>query len=91
MRVSCRTKQAYGLPACRIEGADFEQQLIEALSAPGPIVCNVKLDPDQAFEPKLSSRQLADGTMVSAPLEDMFPFLSREELQQNLLIPPMEN
>jgi len=29
--------------------------------------------------------------MVSAPLEDMFPFLSREELQQNLLIPPMES
>src|ERR1043166_7842405 len=83
--------QAYGLPASRIEGTGFEQQIIEALKAPGPMVCNVKLDPDQPFEPKLSSRQLADGTMVSAPLEDMFPFLSREELQQNLLIPPMEN
>jgi acetolactate synthase-1/2/3 large subunit len=82
--------QAYGLPAYRIEGAGFEQQIIEALDAPGPAVCNVKLDPDQPFEPKLSSRQLADGTMVSAPLEDMFPFLSREELQENLLIPAME-
>jgi acetolactate synthase-1/2/3 large subunit len=83
--------EAYGLPAYRIEGAGFEQQLVEALNASGPAVCNVKLDPDQPFEPKLSSRQLADGSMVSAPLEDMFPFLSREELQQNLLIPPMEN
>jgi acetolactate synthase-1/2/3 large subunit len=48
------------------------------------------LNPEQSFEPKLSSRQLPDGRMVSAPLEDMFPFLSREELQENLLIPPID-
>jgi acetolactate synthase-1/2/3 large subunit len=82
--------QAYGLPACRIEGGTFEQQLAEVLYAPGPVLCDVMLDPDQAFEPKLSSRALPDGCMVSAPLEDMFPFLSREELHENLLIPPME-
>lgn len=82
--------QAYGLPACRIEGGTFEQQLAEVLNAPGPALCDVMLDPEQAFEPKLSSRALPDGRMVSAPLEDMFPFLSREELQESLLIPPME-
>jgi acetolactate synthase-1/2/3 large subunit len=82
--------QAYGLPARRIEGEHFEQQLVEALDAPGPILCDVMLDTEQSFEPKLSSRSLPDGRMVSAPLEDMFPFLSREELQKNLLIPPME-
>ncbi|MCX6874483.1 MAG: thiamine pyrophosphate-binding protein [Verrucomicrobia bacterium] len=82
--------QAYGLPACRIEGGDFSQQLAAVLKAPGPVVCDVMLDPEQSFEPKLSSRQLPDGRMVSAPLEDMYPFLSREELQANLLIPPME-
>ena len=48
------------------------------------------LDPEQTFEPKLSSRQLADGRMVSSPLEDLHPFLSREELLENLLIPPFE-
>ena len=82
--------QAYGLPACRIEGGNFEQQITEVLDAPGPVLCDVMLDPEQSFEPKLSSRALPDGRMVSAPLEDMFPFLSREELQENLLIPPME-
>jgi acetolactate synthase-1/2/3 large subunit len=85
-----RLAEAYGLPACRIEGGDLERQLAEVLTAPGPIVCDVMIDPEQTFEPKLSSRQLPDGRMVSAPLEDMFPFLSREELQDNLLIPPME-
>jgi acetolactate synthase-1/2/3 large subunit len=85
-----RLAEAYGLPACRIEGGDLEGQLAAVLKAPGPIVCDVMIDPEQTFEPKLSSRQLPDGRMVSAPLEDMFPFLSREELQDNLLIPPMD-
>ena len=79
--------QAYGLPACRIEGGNFEQQIAGVLRANGPHVCDVMLDPEQSFEPKLSSRQLPDGSMVSSPLEDMFPFLSREELQENLFNP----
>ena len=86
-----KVAEAYGLPAYRISGEDFPRQLVDALEAPGPALCDVTLDPEQLFEPKLSSRQLPDGRMVSAPLEDMFPFLSREELQQNLLIPPMES
>jgi acetolactate synthase-1/2/3 large subunit len=49
----------------------------------GPVLCNVKLDTDQLFEPKLSSKQLPDGKMVSAQLDDMFPFLSKEELDSN--------
>jgi acetolactate synthase-1/2/3 large subunit len=82
--------QAYGLPAFRIEGEHFEQKLVEALNVPGPVLCDVMIDLEQSFEPKLSSRALPDGRMVSAPLEDMFPFLSRDELKENLLIPPME-
>ena len=38
------------------------------------------------FEPKLSSKKLLDGKMVSAPLEDMFPFLSESELASNMII-----
>jgi acetolactate synthase I/II/III large subunit len=82
--------QAYGLPAMHIEGPEFEPQIDRALAAPGPIVCEVMLDPRQSFEPKLSSRQLPDGRMVSAPLEDLYPFLDREELLSNMLIPPLE-
>jgi acetolactate synthase-1/2/3 large subunit len=47
----------------------------------------VVLDPKQEFEPKLTSRQLPDGRMVTSSLEDMAPFLSREELAENMLIP----
>jgi acetolactate synthase I/II/III large subunit len=82
---------AYGLPSARMEGLDFEEQLDSILAADGAFVCEVMLDPKQQFEPKLSSRQLPDGKMVSSPLEDMFPFLSREELRANMLIPLLED
>src|SRR5580658_385852 len=78
---------AYGLPARRIEAADFSADLDEFLSAPGPALAEVVLDPTQGFEPRLSSRQLPDGKIVTAPFEDMAPFLSREELAENMLPP----
>ena len=81
---------AYGIPALRLEGADFSAAIRHALESPGPVVCDVVLDPDQGFEPRQSSRQLPDGRIVSAPLEDLYPFLPREELAENLLIPPWE-
>jgi acetolactate synthase-1/2/3 large subunit len=55
------------------------------MSIDGPVLCEVMLDPDQAFAPKLASRQLPDGRMESPSLEDMAPFLSREELAQNII------
>jgi acetolactate synthase-1/2/3 large subunit len=82
--------KAYGLKAMRLNAANFETGLKVALESKGPLVCEVILDPDQSFEPKVSSKQLPDGRIVSAPMEDMFPFLPREELLENLLIPPME-
>ena len=78
---------AHGIPAKRLEGEDFADQIAAALAATGPILCEVVLDRAQGFEPKLSSKRLPDGRMVTAPLEDMAPFLEREELMQNLLVP----
>jgi acetolactate synthase-1/2/3 large subunit len=54
------------------------------------VICEVVLDLRQQFAPKLASRRLEDGTMVSSPLEDLAPFLDRSELRDNLLIPPWE-
>jgi acetolactate synthase I/II/III large subunit len=81
---------AYGIPAAPAQGDEFVSAIERALSAKGPFLCEVMLDPEQQFEPKLSSRQLPDGRIVSSPLEDLFPFLSREELRENLFIPPIE-
>ena len=78
---------AYGLPSVRLSSRDFASELDNFLAAPGPALCEVMLDPDQQFEPKLSSRQLPDGRLMSASLEDMAPFLERQELEENMLVP----
>ena len=78
--------KAYGYSTWRLDSADFLSGLSEVLSSPGPVVCEVILDSTQGFEPRQSSKQLPDGRIVSAPLEDMFPFLDRDELRQNMII-----
>lgn len=83
--------KAYGLATIRLNQPNFGDLLDEALNTPGPVLCEVALDPRQQFEPKLSSRQLPDGRMVSSPLEDMYPFLDRAELRENLLVRPVED
>ncbi|MCE9640704.1 MAG: thiamine pyrophosphate-binding protein, partial [Betaproteobacteria bacterium] len=76
---------AFGIPARRLAGADFPQLLDGILDEPGPCLCDVILDETQGFEPRMSSRKLADGSIVSPPLEDMFPFLDRDELASNMI------
>jgi acetolactate synthase-1/2/3 large subunit len=83
--------EAHGVPGMKIEGENFSAQIAKALAVSGPIVCEVMLDRTQGFEPRLSSKKLDDGRMVTAPLEDMAPFLPREELLRNLLIPAWES
>jgi acetolactate synthase-1/2/3 large subunit len=81
----CRVAAAFGLPARRVAGhAELPAALAEVLAAPGPQFCEIVLDPAQGFAPKLSSRKLDDGRMVSSPLHDMAPFLPREELAGNM-------
>ncbi len=83
--------KAYGLPAIRLDQPEFVEDLRAFLDAPGPGVCEIMLDPAQGFEPKLSSRKLEDGRMVSSPLEDMAPFLPRDEFKSNMLVPLVED
>lgn len=83
-----RLAQAHGLPAMRIEGKNFAAQIAEVLAVKGPMLCEVMLDHSQGIEPKLSSKRLDDGKMVTAPLEDMAPFLDRRELMENMIEAP---
>lgn len=76
--------RAYGITSLRLNEPDFEGRLRQVLASPGPVLCEVVVDPDQSFEPRLSSKQLPDGSIVTPPIEDMFPFLPREELLQNM-------
>jgi len=79
--------RAYGLPTCTFDTARAAAHLGEIFARPGPEIIIVELDQNQGFEPKLSSKRLADGRMVTAPLEDMAPFLERDEFARHMLIP----
>ena len=81
---------AYGIPFRRVSNhGSLNSAIRETLDGEGYQFCEVMLDIKQSFSPKVSSKRLPDGRMVSAPLEDMAPFLPREELLNNLLIPPV--
>lgn len=82
-----RVAGAYDIPHARVEPDNCDFETAKALASSGPFLCEVMLDPLQKFEPRLAARKLADGRLTSPPLEDMFPFLEREEFSENLLIP----
>ncbi len=78
-----RLAGGFGIAASEVaQDADLPAAARAAISGPGPHLCVVKIDKHQQFSPKLSSRRLEDGSMVSSPLEDLSPFLSREELAE---------
>ena len=62
---------------------DLADTIERSLDAIGPVMCNVIVDPDQNFVPKLSSKVLPDGRIISPSMDDMFPFLPREEYESN--------
>jgi acetolactate synthase-1/2/3 large subunit len=82
---------AYGIPTVRIHHhGELREKVAGMLLQDGPVVCEVMVSPEDRTSPKVSSAQRPDGTMVSKPLEDLWPFLDRDEFRGNMLIPAME-
>lgn len=74
---------AYGISYVKMVSVkDCEEELDKALAKEGPVIIEAIVDEEQNFEPKLSSKVLPDGTMVSPPIDDMYPFLDREEYER---------
>lgn len=63
----------------------------EVLAKEGAVFCEIFTDTNQVWEPKSSAKRLEDGSLVSPPLEDLAPFLSRDELRKNMFIPMIED
>ena len=68
-------------------GGEMKQVVDAALAAEGPTFCEIFTDTQQVWEPKSATKRLPDGTLVSPPLEDLAPFLPREELEKQMFIP----
>lgn len=79
---------AFGYPYFTAHSnAELEVAVTSALEAPSYAFCEIFTDTAQVWEPKSSTKRLPDGTLVSPPLEDLAPFLPREELAKNMFIP----
>ena len=79
---------AFGLSYTRVtDHDDMARAIAETLNAPGAALCEIMVDKEQNFAPKVSSRRLEDGSMVTAPMEDLAPFLPRDELARALSVP----
>ena len=86
-----RVAEAYGLPTEIIADQNGLRSAVRRILRPsGPVVCDVRLLPEEARQPRLSAFQRPDGSLVSKPLEDLWPYLDREEFQANMLIPVLE-
>jgi acetolactate synthase I/II/III large subunit len=84
--------RAYGLPFVRISEKDHLNQAVRnVLDTEGPVVCEVMVAANEERIPRASSYMRPDGSMGSKPLEDLFPFLSREEFLANMLVEPLED
>jgi acetolactate synthase-1/2/3 large subunit len=80
-----RIASAFEIPFVRIDSLDnLDGGIDMLLTTDGPVVCEAVVGKEQAFAPKLGARKLPDGSMVSPSLEDMSPFLSRDELTENV-------
>jgi acetolactate synthase I/II/III large subunit len=83
-----RVASAFGVRTLAIqEPHEVRAGVAEALSGNDPVIVEVLVPVTQETRPRLMSRQRADGSFVSKPLEDLYPFLDREEFLANMLIP----
>ena len=86
-----KLSKAFGYPYLSAHSnAEMKEAVDKALAADGPVFCEIFTDTAQVWEPKSSTKRLPDGTLVSPPLEDLAPFLPREELKAQMFIPLME-
>jgi acetolactate synthase-1/2/3 large subunit len=76
--------KAYGIEYMKISKlTDMNDQLETLSKARGPLICEVMTPANQLLIPRVASKKLEDGRMISMPYDDMFPFLPREEYDQN--------
>jgi len=68
---------------------NLKEDLEKVLNTEGPIICELTIDPNHKTFPKASVYKTSDGSFATRPMEDLAPFLEREEFLNNLLIKPI--
>ena len=83
---SMEIAKAYGIKSVEIANAEeVDEKIKEVLAYEGPVICKVKTPEWQILQPRISSEKMSDGTLISHDYEDMFPFLSSDEMKKNMV------
>ena len=78
--------KAYKLRFVKINSpSQVDAKIKEVLGGNDPVLCEVKSSPWQLIMPRIYSERQSDGSFVSRPYEDLFPFLSSDELEKNMV------
>ncbi len=86
---SVKLAEVYGIKGIRISSVEeVDEKITEALEYDGPVICDVMTPEWQLLIPRVTSEKGPDGKMISNPYENMFPFLSKEELAENMIVKP---
>lgn len=82
-----KISNAFDIPYKRANNhGELEAAIEKTLAEKGPSICEIVLDENVVFAPKLGAKQHPDGRITSPPLEDLSPFLTREMLKENMII-----
>ncbi len=86
-----RVAGAFGIPYVRaLHNNELSGAIETALAVKGPVLCEIFVSTDQSFEPRSEAKKHADGSITSPPLEELAPFLSKEEFESNMIVKPVE-
>ena len=78
--------EAHRIPAIRVASHErLRTEVQKVLEAPGPFVCEVMMDHSEK-QVKAINRRQPDGTIQQTPLEDLSPFLDRQEIVENMIV-----
>jgi len=81
---------AYDLPYVKINNvSELRKKLSEIIDSKGPIICEVICPENQEIIPAVSAVKNKDGSMTSKPIEDMYPYLERNEFFREMIVQPL--
>lgn len=65
---------------------NLKEKIANVLKQDGPVICEIMVDQNHRTLPKVSVYKKPDGSFSTRPMEDLAPFLDRDEFNKNLLI-----
>jgi acetolactate synthase-1/2/3 large subunit len=69
---------------------ELEDCMQQMFTNMGPAICDVKCWKEEVNPISKAQMRLSDGTRMAMPLEDMYPFIERDEFEAEMLVKPVK-